>query len=144
MEKGKSRRKQNFVGLPVFEVKEEQEVFTIFSIDLSEFIGFFLFFQKEDQRKISKIKIIHDDEEFGTNHLSYSKSTRKTGTRCLRRGKSLDPLRLPKVEEAALQEEDQIKPLSNLLMKLDIFKDKNEFNTNLSKKLGFFIEKVDI
>ena len=44
MEKGKSRRKQNFVGLPVFEVKEEQEVFTIFSIDLSEFIGFFLFF----------------------------------------------------------------------------------------------------
>ena len=53
----------------------------------------------------------------------------------------MDPLRLPKVEEAALQEEDQIKPLSNLLMKLDIFKDKNEFNTNLSKKLGFFIEK---
>lgn len=72
--------------------------------------------------------------------MSLSKSSRKSVTRDCRRGRSLDPLKLPKVEEAAMLEEDQIRPLNNL-MKLDIFKDKNEFNLNLNKKLGSFIEK---
>lgn len=58
-----------------------------------------------------------------------------------RRGRSLDPLRLPKVEEAELQEEDQIKPQLSYLMKLDVFKDKNEFNLNSTKKIGSFFEK---
>lgn len=44
-----------------------------------------------------------------------------------------------------MQEEDQTKPaLSNLLMKLDVFKDKNEFNLNSVKKSSGFIEKSPV
>lgn len=50
---------------------------------------------------------------------------------------------MPKVEEAALLEEDVCKPLfAGTLNKLDIFKDKNEFGVSSSKKLGSFIEKT--
>lgn len=87
---------------------------------------------------LSKIKILRDDEEFGfNNHYLYRKGGQS------RRGKSLDPLKLPKVEEAALLEEDIIKPLfAGTLNKLDVFKDKNEFGVSACKKLGSFIEKT--
>lgn len=105
--------------------------------------------QKESKQTISKIKIIHDDEEFGNNNHKPKqgrKGSLPRNSNSTRRGRSLDPLRLPKVEEAALQEEDQIKPQLSNLIKLDVFKDKNEFNLNefnlsSSKKIGSFIEK---